>query len=460
MKLVDGMKDEKLGSALLYNFTKGYGKVPMNVYNIVLPLLYNDTFRTVLTDTRNVDIAIQACINENENFRKDILAKMDELDGITSKALGLALLNKDLDFQFDNGVMSGICNDSAILELVEARLLGRYFQEMQLEQIVDMLKTRDTRIVFLDSETLGDDVDVVKLKKYGQLTILKHTSADEINEIIKNADIIVTNKHILGKEQLEGAKKVKLICVTATGYNNIDLEYCHDHHITVCNVKGYSTNSVAQHTFALLLDLYDKMHYYHQYIASGNYSSSSMFTHFDNTFNELDGKVWGIVGMGDIGQKVASIASAFGCTVQYYSTSGKNTNQPYPSVDFDTLLASSDIISIHAPLNDKTENLFDKDAFEKMKDSAYLINVGRGKIIKEADLAEALLNNKLAGAGLDVFEKEPFFNDSPLLNVKDSTKLIMTPHIAWATLEARNRVIDEVCLNIEAYLGGKKRNVC
>lgn len=460
MKLVDGMKDEKLGSALLYNFTMGYGKVPMNVYNIVLPLLYNDTFRNALTDARDVDMAIQVCVNENENFRKEILNKMEELDGVTSKALGLALLNKDLDFQFDNGVMSGICNDSAILELVEARLLGRYFQGMQLEQIMDMLKIRDTRIVFLDSETLGEDVDVVKLKKYGQLTILGKTLDEDIKDRIKDANIIVTNKCILGKEQLEEAKKLKLICVTATGYNNIDLEYCHHHHITVCNVKGYSTSSVAQHTFALLLNLYNKIHYYHLYMDDGKYSSSSMFTHFNNTFNELDGKVWGIVGMGDIGQKVAKIASAFGCRVQYYSTSGQNNSQPYDCVDFNTLLSTSDIISIHAPLNEKTENLFNLGTFEKMKDSAYLINVGRGKIVNEKDLVNALLQNKIAGAGLDVFEEEPFFNNSPLLKIKDATKLIMTPHIAWATIEARNRVIDEVCLNIEAYISGKKRNVC
>ena len=185
-----------------------------------------------------------------------------------------------------------------------------------------------------------------------------------------------------------------------------------------------------------------------------------MFTHLGYTFNELANKTWGIVGMGEIGQKVASIASAFDCNVQYYSTSGKNNHQAYKQVDFDTLLKTSDIISIHAPLNKQTENLFNHDAFIKMKPSAYLINVGRGKIVNEKDLVEALKNYQLAGAGLDVFENEPFNDGSPLLQINDATKLIMTPHIAWAPVETRNRVIDEVCLNIEGFKNNKLRNVC
>ena len=185
-----------------------------------------------------------------------------------------------------------------------------------------------------------------------------------------------------------------------------------------------------------------------------------MFTHLGYTFHELTGKTWGIVGMGDIGRKVAEIATAFGCQVQYYSTSGKNNQQNYQQVDFDTLLESSDIISIHAPLNSQTENLFDQSAFAKMKDSAYLINVRRGKIVNEADLVEALKEHRLAGAGLDVFENEPFCCNSPLLEIKDATKLIMTPHIAWAPIETRNRVIEEVCLNIEGFKTNNLRNVC
>lgn len=460
MKLVEGMKDERLGSALLYNFTKGYGAVPMAVYNIVLPLLYNDMFRENLIETKNVVVALNNVIKEQQNFKKSILEQIEKLDGITSRALGIALLNKNIEFNIEDGVMSGVCSPSDILDLNEAIMLGEYFKGKQLEEIVEMLAMQDTHIVFLDCETLGADIDLSGLEKFGKVTILKNVEDSNIADAIKDASIIITNKKVLGKEQLKEAGNIKLICVTATGFNNIDIAYCHEVGITVCNVKGYSTNSVAQHTFALLLDLFNKNHYYHQYIDSGNYSSSSMFTHFENTFHELEGKVWGIVGMGDIGQKVASIASVFGCKVQYYSTSGKNTQQKYPSVDFDTLLSTSDIISIHAPLNEKTENLFNEQAFNKMKSSAYLINVGRGKIVSEKELVVALKEGKLAGAGLDVFEKEPFFKESPLLEIKDPTKLIMTPHIAWATVEARRRVIEEVCLNIESFIKNVKRNVC
>ena len=185
-----------------------------------------------------------------------------------------------------------------------------------------------------------------------------------------------------------------------------------------------------------------------------------MFTHLGHSFHELDNKVWGIVGMGDIGRKVANLAKAFGCQVQYYSTSGKNNQAQFKRVDFDTLLKTSDIITIHAPLNKQTEYLFDEEAFSKMKSSAYLINVGRGKIVKETALVNALKNHLIAGAGLDVFENEPINADSKLLEIQDSTRLLMTPHIAWAPVETRNRVIEEVCLNIESFKKGNCRNRC
>lgn len=460
MKLVDGMKDEKLGSALLYNFTRGYGKVPMAVYNIVLPLLYHDEFRNALSDSKDVSHAIQTCLQKDSDFKSTIVQIMDALDNTTSKALGISLINKDLDFQIVDGTMMGICNASSILEMPEAILLGKYLQGLQLEEIVQLLKIQDIQIVFLDGDTLGRDIDLSPLEKFGRLITLANVKDEEVGKAIKNANIIITNKKYLGAEQLQEAKHVRLVCVTATGFNNIDTDYCHRHNITVCNVKGYSTNSVAQHTFALLLDLFDKTHYYHHYVASGNYSGNSMFSHFANSFNELAGKTWGIVGMGDIGQKVANIASVFGCQVQYYSTSGKNQNQGYSCVDFDTLLQTSDIISIHAPLNQNTLNLFTREAFIKMKNTAYLINVGRGRIVNEQDLVIALKEKQIAGAGLDVFEHEPFYQDSPLLDIKDPTKLIMTPHIAWATVEARNRVVQEVAKNIQAFCLGEKRNVC
>ena len=323
-----------------------------------------------------------------------------------------------------------------------------------------MMLKGDFKIVFLDRETLGSDIDCSCLNQYGNAIIYEQTEVDEVSKRIEDASIVITNKHILGPEQLKNATKLKLICVTATGVNNIDLEYCKLANIAVCNVKGYSTNAVAQHTFALLLDLYNKNHYYHNYIASGNYASSSMFTHLGHSFHELDNKVWGIVGMGDIGRKVANLAEAFGCQVQYYSTSGRNNQAQFKRVDFDTLLKTGDIITIHAPLNKQTEYLFDEEAFAKMKNSAYLINVGRGKIVKETALVDALKNHLIAGAGLDVFENEPIKADSKLLEIQDPTRLLMTPHIAWAPVETRNRVIEEVCLNIESFKKGSFRNRC
>lgn len=459
MKLVDGMKDEKLGSALLYCFTKGYGQVPMNVYNLVLPLLFNDIFREAINNSNDFVGCIKKCSEIDNTFVNKVLEDVEKLEEVTNRGLGIALLNKDLDFQIKDGDMSGICRPSKILDLNEAIMLGQMLQGKKYEEIINMMKS-DFKIVFLDSETLGSDVDLTKLNQYGQVTIYNQSLVEEVPERIKDADVVITNKHLLGVEQLKDVNNLKLICVTATGVNNIDLDYCKQAGITVCNVKGYSTSAVAQHTFALLLDLYNKNHYYHNYIDSGNYSSSSMFTHLGHAFHELDGKVWGIVGMGEIGQKVASIASAFGCNVQYYSTSGKNNHQDYKQVDFKTLLATSDIISIHAPLNKQTENLFNRDALDKMKKSAYLINVGRGKIVDEKALTDLLKTNQLAGAGLDVFENEPLNSDSPLLQVKDATKLIMTPHIAWAPIETRNRVIEEVCLNINGFITNNLRNVC
>lgn len=451
--------DEKLAVALLYSFTKGYGNVPMDVYNIVLPLLFNDALKNALSNNESLKDCIKMCTAKQHDFKREILRQMRELEDITSRALGQALLNKNIDFNIVDGIMHGQYNTSTMISLFEATLLGEYIKNHSLDEIIELLDNVGEHIVFLDADTLGKNMDVSRLSDFGKVTILSNIVQEAIPKNIEEASIIITNKKILGKEELKNAKKVKLICVTATGFNNIDISYCKQRGITVCNVKGYSTNSVAQHTFALLLDLYHKNQYYHNYVASGQYSSNSMFTHFEETFYELEGKTWGIVGMGDIGQKVAKIAKVFGCVVQYYSTSGKNISQPYPCVEFNALLTTSDIISIHAPLNEQTENLFNNEAFQLMRPSAYLINVGRGKIINELDLVEALKTKAIAGAGLDVFENEPFSRSHPLLSV-EANVLRLTPHIAWATKEARKRVIEQIYLNIDAFLVGKPRNVC
>ena len=460
MKLVDKMKDEKLGTALLYNFTKGYGHVPMDVYDIVLPLLFDDSFRKHIQEASSFEECLQMCQSENAQFFQNILTDYQESKEMTSRALGICLLNQYLRFEVEDAQMKGIANESSILDLNEAIRLGEELKGKYIDEILKSLKKKKMKIVFLDRETVGHDLDFQELMDLGEVYIYDQTKREDIVSRIHDAHIVITNKHILNEEVLKQAPLVELICVTATGYNNIDIDYCHQHQITVCNVQGYSTNSVAQHTFALLLDLYEKNHYYHNYVSSGQYSSSSLFTHFEQPFYELEGKTWGIVGLGNIGKKVAQIAKTFGCHVVYYSTSGKNNSSEYQKVDFDTLLSTCDIITIHAPLNKQTHHLFNKEAFAKMKKTSYLINVGRGPIINENDLYEALKNDVIAGAGLDVFEQEPMGKDNPLLAIQNPTKLLMTPHIAWATQEARARCIKEVIENIKAYQINKPRNVC
>lgn len=313
------------------------------------------------------------------------------------------------------------------------------------------------KIVVLDSKTLGN-VNFNKLKEFGEVVLYEKTKAEEVEERIKDASIILTNKVVLNKDNLKNAEKLEIICETATGFNNIDIEYAKSKNIAVTNVAGYSTPTVAQHTFATLLHLYDKIGYYDEFVKSGEYSKSGMFTNLDKPFNDIEGKKWGIVGLGNIGKKVAKIAEAFGAEVVYYSTSGKNNNSNYKRVELDELLSESDIISIHSPLNSNTQGLFNYDNLKKMKKSAVLINMGRGPIVVEKDLAKALDENIIAGAGLDVFSVEPIPEDSPLLKIKNKEKIVMTPHIAWASIEARQRLFNDLIENIKAFYRGEKRN--
>lgn len=314
------------------------------------------------------------------------------------------------------------------------------------------------KLIFSDADTLGSDAAIEEFESFGEVVVYGHTKALELRERCQGADILITNKNICNEETLGDNPTIKMIAVTATGTNVIDMDYAREHNIAVANVKSYSTESVAQHTFALLFYLFEKSAYYDNYVKSGRYIEDTSFTHFENKFMELSGKVWGIVGLGEIGRRVADIAKAFGCRVVYYSTSGRNHNNDYEEVDFDTLLSESDIISIHAPLTPDTENLFDKAAFIKMKKTSVLINVGRGPIINEKALYEALINEEIAAAGLDVLIKEPMAFDNPLYNIKDSNRLIITPHIAWATVESRKRLMSEVYKNIEAFNSGIRRN--
>lgn len=306
-----------------------------------------------------------------------------------------------------------------------------------------------SKIVMLERDNIGEDVDLNYFETLGELTIYGATPYEQVVDRIGDADVLVINKIPMNEATLKDAQNVKLICVTATGTDNVDMDYCASRGIAVKNVRSYSTESVVQHTFAMFFYLSEKLRFYDDYVKNGEYMKCPRFTYFGETFHELYGKTWGIVGLGEIGARVADIAKAFGCKVIYYSTSGQNSNEAYERVDFDTLLGESDIISVHAPLNEKTRYLFTYDAFAKMKPSAYFINVGRGPIVKEADLCKALNENLIAGAGLDVLEKEPMVPENPLFAINDSRKLLITPHIAWATTEARNRLMENVYKNIK-----------
>ena len=314
-------------------------------------------------------------------------------------------------------------------------------------------------IVLLETQSLGDDVDLSCFERLGSVTKYSLTSKEEVAGRVEDADIVVANKAPMCEDTLKDAKNLKLIALTATGTNNIDFDYMKLRGIKVANVKGYSTMSVVQHTFALLFYVYEKMRYYDEYVKLGGYCKSPVFSVFDKKFNELAGKKFTVVGLGDIGSKVIEVAKAFGCDVRYYSTTGNNNNSLYKRVSFDEMIKESDIISIHAPLNETTRNMFGIEQFRNMKKEAVILNLGRGGIINEKDLAIALKEEMIAGAGIDVVEVEPIREDNPLLEIKDSTKLVITPHIGWATLEARTRVIEEVYLNIESFSMCENRNI-
>lgn len=315
------------------------------------------------------------------------------------------------------------------------------------------------KISILERDSLGIDVDLSAIEALGDITVYAATTVENAVEHIGDAEIIIANKLPLNEQTLKDAKNLKLIAQTATGTNNVDFSYTNAKGIKAANVPSYSTDSVAQHTFALLLYLVGKLRFFDDYVKNGDYSRSNCFSCLEMIFPELSGKTWGIIGMGAIGQKVAQIASVFGCKVLCYSASGRNYELPYEQVDFKTLLKKSDIVSVHAPLNEYTRGLMDYEAFSQMKESAYFINVGRGPIVVEEDLARALEEGQIRAAGLDVLCIEPLPLESPLLKIQDSSRLIITPHVAWATSEARQRCVDVVAENIRAYLRGEEKNL-
>lgn len=315
-------------------------------------------------------------------------------------------------------------------------------------------------IVVLERNSVGPDIPVSCFEELGNVTYYKNTvTVEEVRERVKDADIIVANKSPMREESLKDAPNVKLICEFATGYDNCDLAYCKSRGIQVRNVVDYSTSMVAQHTFTLALALSQKLPHYDNYVKSGAYSAQDRFSNFDEPFYELDGKTWGIVGMGNIGRKVAKIASAFGCRVIFHSVTGQSKCTDYTRVDKETLLAESDFLSLHCPLSELSLNFIDREALRKMKSSAVLINVARGPVVNNRDLYEALTAGEIAAAGLDVLEQEPLRPENPLSLFKDSNRLIITPHLAWGSVEARTRCVEGVYRNIQTFQRGEDRNV-
>lgn len=314
------------------------------------------------------------------------------------------------------------------------------------------------KICVLDGKTMGEGFDYSRFEELGELTVFDETENSQVKERIKGYDIVIINKVVIDRESIEANDSLKMIALLSTGTNVVDLKAAKERRIAVCNVAGYSTVSVVQHTFALLLELWEKISLYDEFIKSGEYTKSGMFTSYLKQFNEISGKVWGIIGFGTIGRAVAKVAEAFGARVIFYSISGKEAQEGFESVSFNELLEKSDIISIHCALSDETKNLISEKEFKLMKKDSVIINVGRGSIINENDLAKAIDNGEIGGACLDVFENEPIKENNSLLNIKNRDKIVFTPHIAWASIEARGRLIDEVYKNINAFLCGENRN--
>lgn len=303
------------------------------------------------------------------------------------------------------------------------------------------------KIVFLDAATMGD-VSFEPIARLGEFTAYSSSTPEEARERVKDVDVMIINKILVDKQLIDSAANLKLICISATGTNNIDVEYAASKGIPVRNVAGYSTDSVAQSTFMHILSLIGGTPYFDRSVKSGDYSRSGMFTDPNWSWCELAGKTLGVVGMGNIGRKVASIAEAFGMKVCYYSTSGTGHCKEYPCMALEELLSVSDVVSIHAPLNEKTDGLIGEKELSMMKRSAFLVNMGRGAIVNEAALASAVDAGVIAGAGLDVFVTEPIPEDHPYLKMQHPERMSLAPHVAWASVEARTRLVSMIADNI------------
>lgn len=311
------------------------------------------------------------------------------------------------------------------------------------------------KIVFLDALALGKDLDLSSFSELGDVTVYPITATHEIEDRISDCDVLITNKVRLNGDNLAGAKNLKLICVTATGFDNIDIEYAKSREIGVCNVVGYSTSNVAQITAGMVLALINKTTEYKRSVASGRYTECGVANILEPTYHEIDGLTWGIVGFGNIGRRVANVAEALGCRVLV------NKREPiadFECVDIDTLCRESDIITLHTPLNDGTRGLIDAERISSMKDGVILVNVARGAVTDESAIARAIKSGKISGFGCDVYSCEPFSTEHPFYEIKEFDNVILTPHMAWGSYEARLRLCNEVKQNIKSYFNGEIRN--
>lgn len=311
------------------------------------------------------------------------------------------------------------------------------------------------KIVFLDAATVGSDVSLDGLKTFGDTVFYNMTAQEDAAARIADCDIAITNKVHIFRKEIDAAPKLKLICVAATGVNCVDVEYAASKGIPVKNIPAYSTESVAQVVFMHILNLVGKGMYFNDFVHSGKYSSSGMFTDLQRPFFELKGKKLGIIGMGNIGHRIADLATAFGMEVSYYSTSGTAHCKEYPCVALEDLLRESDVVSVNCPLNSVTAGLLDYGRLSLMKHSAYIVNAARGGIIVEADLVKALNDGLVAGAAIDVFEQEPLPASHPYMaELKDPSKLLLSPHIGWTSIEARKKLIEVLEGNIRSFIAG------
>lgn len=305
------------------------------------------------------------------------------------------------------------------------------------------------KIVFLDEYSICNR-DLSEIKSLGDYVGYQTTAPAEVVERCKDAEVIISNKVVLDAEIIASLPKLKLICVAATGMNNVDLAAAAERGIEVKNAVGYSTFAVAETTLCSALALLREVTYYDNYFKSGEYAAAERIFNFDRPTAQLRGKRWGVVGMGNIGREVARLAEAFGCEVNYHSTSGVTRDEQHPALSLNELLPTSDIVSVHCPLNERTHNLIANEELKKMKSSAILINVARGGIVNEQDLADALNEGTIRGAALDVFTSEPL-RESPLYNLKEPYRLLASPHNAWSSVEAIDRLVECITQNIKQF---------